>query len=253
MIHVALIGSGNLAHHLGKALWEADGIVLTHWMARDPGKITFTPEGLSVGLIGIPREAQLVLVAISDRAIATVSRQLEGYTGLLAHTSGATAMDAFPKSVHAGVFYPIQTFSPGSGVSLEGVPVLIEAQRAADRVLLSELAQALGCLPAQADSTQRLRVHLAAVFANNFTNHMATLAQAYCRDHNLDPGLLGPLLQETCRKWQAMPAREAQTGPARRADAPTLAAHRNLLENSPLLPVYEQLTESIQSMYETKL
>jgi predicted short-subunit dehydrogenase-like oxidoreductase (DUF2520 family) len=199
------------------------------------------------------RPADICILSISDRAIAEVSGELNFGSALVLHTSGGQPLSALSPLPRAGVFYPLQTFSRDRPVSLQGIPVLLESDLSEDLALLKTLAVRLGAIPLAADSRQRLAVHLAAVFANNFTNHLIHLAESLCCDSDLDPAILKPLIQETFLKLDSVSAFKAQTGPARRADKATLDKHRELLDKTPQRELYEQLTRSILDTYETKL
>lgn len=253
VIRVALIGSGNLAHHLGGALWEAPMVDFCQWMARRPEQIRPPSPQIPIGEIREPSQADICLLAVSDRAISALAETLAPYSGLVAHTSGATPMDHLQACSNRGVFYPLQTFTAGQHTPLEQVPFLLEAASIQDLALLETLATALGGRPVHATSEARSQAHLAAVFANNFSNHMIALGQELCRAYHLDPDILGPVTAQTFAKLQGQTARQAQTGPARRGDNPTLERHRQLLANTPLKDLYNLITHSIQTTYEDKL
>ncbi len=137
-------------------------------------------------------------------------------------------------------------------MDFQGLPVLLEAASGPDLRLLEQLARALRARPVQADSDQRLRTHLAAIFANNFTNHLICLGERICRDGRIDPEVLRPLLYETAAKAADLGPFKAQTGPARRGDRATLERHRQLLDDPLMLALYDQLTISIQTAYATE-
>jgi predicted short-subunit dehydrogenase-like oxidoreductase (DUF2520 family) len=150
--------------------------------------------------------------------------------------------------VRGGVFYPLQTFSPGRAIDWPAVPLCIEAADAAAEAILLTLARSLSHDVRRLNSAQRLKLHVAAVFANNFTNHLLGIADALLAEAELPPELLAPLVRETVDKALANPPFVVQTGPAVRHDAPTLAAHHAALAAHPAWQaLYAQLTASIQA------
>lgn len=254
VIKTVIIGSGNVAFQLHRAVLQAEGISLAQVAARRPEALdAFDPKVPRASLSEPLAPADIYLLAVSDQAVATVSGQLQMDTGLLAHTSGALGLDALTGSRPKGVFYPLQTFSKSRPVSFTGLPVLLEAERPADLNLLASLGKALGAVTQACRREDRLAAHLAAVFANNFSNHMVFQAQELFRAHGLSPALLRPILLETFEKLRALPAREAQTGPARRNDRLTQQAHRQLLGPGMPLELYNLISQSIAKTYENEL
>ncbi len=254
MIRTALIGSGNLAYQLHRALYSAPGIDLILLAARDPEALAaFEPGIPRAGLTGTLVPADVYILAIADRAIGDLAGTLGIGDALVVHTSGAQPLESLSPIPRRGVFYPLQSFSRERNISFEGVPMLLECSRQEDLELLKQLCSALGCNPVAADSRQRLTAHLSAVFTNNFTTHLVHLAGEICESHGLDPHMLKPLLRETVDKLGSLSPYEAQTGPARRGDLNTLQRHRELLDEPTLLALYNHLTTSIQHTYEAEL
>lgn len=232
---------------------EAPGVAFTQWMARRPKRIPIPDGPVRVTGIEPPAQADLCLLAISDSAIPALARELAPGNCLLLHTSGATPMSALEGWDRRGVFYPLQTFSASRPVSFNNLPVLWETARTEDAPLLEQLMEGLGVRSIPADSDARRKAHLAAVFANNFSNHMVTLGQRLCAQYGLDPTLLDPITEETFAKLREETPLWAQTGPARRADKSTLEQHRALLGGGPLRNLYDTISQSIQQTYKDEL
>ena len=243
-----------MAYQLHKAFLQAEGISLMQVAARRPEALAdFDARVPKAGLSRPLAEADIYILALSDRAVGPVSELLPVAGGLLAHTSGALGLEALSGSRPKGVFYPLQTFSRTRPVRFTGIPLLLEATTGEGLKLLEALGAALGAQTRRADRQARLAAHLAAVFANNFGNHMVYKAQELCLSHGLDPALLEPLLRETLEKLREMPAIEAQTGPARRRDRVTQEIHRSLLEPGITLELYNLISHSIEKTYENEL
>jgi predicted short-subunit dehydrogenase-like oxidoreductase (DUF2520 family) len=251
MLRVVLIGNGNVAYHLHKALSNSPVVSLEYLAARRPSGFEGFDPNIPRGYLADPLpEADFYLVAVSDKAVAGVARMLAPYKGMVCHTSGALGLEALRENARKGVLYPLQTFSRDREIDFSKVPLCIEAGNAGDARLLMRLAGALSGHVVEADSNLRKRLHLAAVFLNNFSNHMVHLAEALCQKEGLPDQVLKPLLEETFEKLRVMPAYEAQTGPARRGDRESMDAHLLLLDDPMTREVYRLISKSIQRTYD---
>lgn len=207
---------------------------------------------------GIPRtvlgrpllDADVYLIAVADNAIETVSKHLLEKTGIVVHTSGARGLEALRGVSRPGVLYPLQTFSRVRDLDFGEIPLCLETGRPEDLPLLRSLAESLSPKVFELDASARRQLHLAAVFVNNFTNHMVCLGEALCREQGLPDSLLHPLLQETFNKLETLSAYQAQTGPARRGDRVTQQAHLSLLTDPLRRELYEIISQSIQQSYD---
>ena len=158
-----------------------------------------------------------------------------------------------PFSENIGVFYPLQTFTSERAIELADVPILIEANRISNEDALLELAGRISKNTSVADSQRRERIHIAAVFAGNFSNHMYALAKKLLEDNGYDYELLAPLIRETAQKAIDVDPMSAQTGPARREDQEIIDRHLQLLNNEPVIrELYEKISASIRDQYRSK-
>lgn len=244
MTNVVIIGSGNVATHLIKAFNSNNKTNVIQ---------LFNRKGIS--LEGIPATdnynnllpADLYLIAVSDDAIGEVSRNLPFKGRLVAHTSGSVALDELSPENRSGVFYPLQTFSENREVDFSEIPLCIEAEKEEDAVLLTNMANNISRQVYPVNSEQRRSLHLAAVFVNNFVNHLYAIGNTICREHELPFDLLKPLIAETARKIKTMSPEDAQTGPAKRNDQTTIQKHlARLNEDSLQKEIYKLLTKSIR-------
>jgi len=196
---------------------------------------------------------EIYIIAVSDDAISEVAKKLKDTNKLVVHTSGSVHLDALPHEVRGGVFYPLQTFSKEREVNFEQIPICIEAKQERDEVLLKKLGSLISKQVFEITSEQRKTIHLAAVFVNNFSNHMFQLASEICSENEVSFDLLKPLIEETVAKLQYLSPLNAQTGPAKRNDQQTIERHLNQLDNKTHKMVYEVLTNSIKETYGKKL
>lgn len=246
-----LIGSGNLAFHLHKALLGAEGVSLLALVARRLESLSDFEAAVPKFPMGtLLEDADLYVLAVSDHAIAPVMRHYAGSKSLFVHTSGAMGLEVLEPVQRKGVFYPLQTFTKNREINFESVPICIETSLESDIAILSTIAGTLSKKVLEISTEKRRSLHLAAVYINNFSNHMVYLGEMLCKKAGLPENLLYPLLHETCEKVQDLSAYEAQTGPARRNDTQTQQAHLNLLKEAPDKEFYKMISESIRRTYE---
>ncbi|HEU4717228.1 MAG TPA: Rossmann-like and DUF2520 domain-containing protein, partial [Bacteroidia bacterium] len=194
----------------------------------------------------INRDADLVLIAVNDDAIAGVAKKLEHFSGTVVHTSGSVGMDVLKRSARRGVLYPLQTVSGNRPLRLKNIPLCVEASGKETKKLLHTIAGTLSHDVHDINSGERRKLHLAAVFVNNFSNHLYTLAEEYLRTNRLSFNLLRPLILETAKKAVENSPAKSQTGPAARNDTRTISAHLALLKkNKQMKKIYTDLTASI--------
>ena len=237
-MNIVLIGSGNVATHMGAAFVSAGCRVvqvysrtLAHARAlagRWGGEAIDDLSQLDV-------TAQVYVIAVKDDALAPVVAQLPPkLQGLLLHTAGSVPMEVFAtRTGPYGVLYPVQTFSKAKEIDFSQVPLAIEAADVATLARVRELAGLLSGHVFDCSSTQRLALHVAAVFACNFTNHLYAIAQRLLAGHELDLDLIRPLIRETAEKAMLHNPETVQTGPAVRGDVTTMQKHLALLAGHP--------------------
>lgn len=247
---VAIVGAGNVASHLAPALKGA-GCLVTQVFSRTADKALDLAQSVEAKVaddLASISGVDLVLVAVSDDQTAEVCNALPAEL-LVAHTSGMTHLDDISRERKAS-FYPLQTLSKDNHVDFSNVPFCIEASNEGDCQLLEKLAGTLTKSVRRIESDQRQALHLAAVFASNFVNHLYGTSQQIVEDAGLDFAILKPLIQEVAAKIQDLSPSDAQTGPARRQDIDTLNRHLDmLLEDPPNHELYHVLTDRIMNKY----
>ncbi|MDE5709128.1 MAG: DUF2520 domain-containing protein [Alistipes sp.] len=250
MNRVVIVGSGNVAESLAQAV-AGCGAQLVQIYARNEARAQEIARiaGCSWGCR--PEQlaaADLYLVAVSDRAVAEVVDSLPiPEDAAVAHTAGSVPLEALPaRFVRRAVFYPLQTFTKGRRVDFSQVPIFIEAVAPGLQEELETFARRISRQVFSADSTRRAKLHLAAVFACNFANHMFVLGERLLGDAGLDFDVLKPLIAETTEKalGAASPA-GMQTGPAVRGDLATQQRHTAMLDDELLRTLYTAISRSI--------
>ena len=254
MLSIVLIGTGNVATHLFNAFYAADGVRILQLAGRNEMALKDFEDkvGTTTDLRNLA-VADIYIIAINDDSIKSVYKQFNFKNKLIVHTSGSHPLPSLNDNNRAGVFYPLQTFSKQLEVDFGKLPICIEADNEKDTLLLEELGNLISNSVHRVTSDQRKALHLAAVFVNNFTNHLFSIAYEICEEHGLSFELLLPLIKETMNKLEKLSPEEAQTGPARRRDEGTIEKHRALLTQPAQKEVYSILSDAISKKYGKKL
>jgi predicted short-subunit dehydrogenase-like oxidoreductase (DUF2520 family) len=246
MVKVTVIGSGNVAQHLITAFENSDSTELVQVFSRDVSKVLhLVSEDQAIDDLSLLVPADLYIISVTDGAVAKVSQNLPFTNQFVVHTSGSMPTDALDPKNRRGVFYPLQTFTKNKPVNFKEIPMCLEAELAGDYALLEKTASAISNHIYRIGSEQRKALHVAAVFVNNFTNHLYFLADKICAENQLPFDILKPLIAETANKVRLLSPDEAQTGPAKRNDINTIETHLSFLKEEHFKNIYRTLTQSI--------
>jgi predicted short-subunit dehydrogenase-like oxidoreductase (DUF2520 family) len=251
MIKVIIIGSGNVAQHLIAAIQKSQNIgneiELVQVYSRKKESLTSVLDAEKIVTdYNDLLEADLYIIAVSDDAITSVSKQLPFKNSLVVHTSGSVSLDSLNNNNRKGVFYPLQTFTKNKEVDFKNIPICLETEKNSDFKILEKVAKLISEKVFSINSEQRKALHVAAVFVNNFTNHLYHIGNEICKEHLVPFEILKPLILETAQKLITLSPEDAQTGPAIRNDKQTIEAHLLFLKNTNQSIIYKTLTQSIQ-------
>jgi predicted short-subunit dehydrogenase-like oxidoreductase (DUF2520 family) len=244
MVRVVLLGFGNVGQHLYKAMQASSHMEVVQIYSRSFVENLPTPQTKKISDI---EEAAMYIIAVPDDAIGHFSESLPFENRLVVHVSGGVHMKVLANKNRRGVFYPLQTFSKNKQVDFSKIPICVEAENENDLQLLKETGSYISEKVVEISSIEREQLHVAAVFVNNFTNHLYHVAERITANNGLDFNLLKPLIAETANKIETLTTSEAQTGPAKRNDSKTIQKHIDLLEGSEFLNVYKVLTNAISN------
>ncbi len=250
-MEIIIIGTGNTATVLGRKL-KAAGHTIVQVYGRNAAaasELAYELESESTNYWSVVnRDAEIYILAVSDIAIEEMVKELRLPERTIVHTAASVSKNILKNSTsHFGVFYPLQSLKKESR-HIPEIPIIIDASDEETLYVLENLASSITTTVAEADDTQRLKLHLAAVFCNNFVNHIYALMENYCLKENLDFSLLIPLIQETTLRLTTISPSLGQTGPATRADQATIDKHLALLaSHQHLKDLYEMMTKSIQT------
>ena len=246
---IAIAGAGNVAFHLGKALVDAD-VHVHRIYNRTPAKATELAALLGSTPVSELSELEgcdLIICCVSDAALELLIPQLSERAPVVT-TSGTTDVLSFAHHHSVGVLYPLQSFSKDNTADFRQIPLFIEASDPELEAQLLELGKRISETVHVLPAAKRTELHLAAVFINNFTNHLVDKGQQYMQQHNLPVEWLMPLLRQTVGKLDTQSAYDAQTGPARRGDQVTIDRHLAMLPTEDAA-IYRLLSESIKQRY----
>jgi predicted short-subunit dehydrogenase-like oxidoreductase (DUF2520 family) len=256
-MRLSLIGAGNLATHLGLALIEKNHQIIQVFSKTEKHasllgnrlKCSFTNN-----LSEIVTDADLCIIAVKDFAIQSVIESVDFGDQLVVHTSGAVPISVFNASCkNYGVFYPLQTFSKEQELNFKEIPILIEANKEQNRSILMSLASTVSGKVVPVKSEERLRIHLAAVFACNFVNHFYYIAEQLLHGQQFDLDLLKPLILETASKAVNGAPGLMQTGPAVRNEKVVMDKHLKMLSHHPeWARLYQLISENIYNIHKNE-
>src|SRR5699024_6401755 len=193
MIKIVLLGVGNVATHLIKAFRQSPGIEVgqAYHRSGEPLK-EFASKTDTTTALNQLKPADIYVVSVSDDAVGALVEKISDTNVLVAHTSGSVPLLMSTK--RSGVFYPLQTFSKRRAVDFSEIPICIEAHYAIDIELLRQLGKAISTKVYRISSEKRKSLHLAAVFACNFPNHLYRIAEKICKDKQIPFEILHALI-----------------------------------------------------------
>ena len=254
---VTIVGSGNVAWHLGKRIFEK-GFEITQVFGRNESTLKEMAcelrAEMTTDAAAVRKDADAYIISVSDDAIKTVAGRLDFGKSIVIHTAGSLGLDVFERlAVNYGVLYPLQTFTKSRNIDFNDVPLFIEANKPDVLSVIRNFADKLSPEVHEAGSERRMKLHLAAVFACNFTNHMYALAEKLMKEDGIPFGLLLPLMRETLDKATSLSPHDAQTGPAMRNSKSIMDLHLKMLEKDPAMrEIYETVSRSISATAKPK-
>ena len=247
---IVIIGSGNVAYHLAKAFTQ-NNIEVSQIFGRNEVELNKISEELNIPYSTKDLDdADLYLISVSDSAVEQVSDLIRTEKALVAHTSGSLPIETLNGDYRKASFYPLQTFSKTKNLNYSKIPFFIEAENQIDEKSLFELASLISDNVETSDYEKRKYIHLTAVFACNFVNHLFARAKEISDSQDLDFNYFIPLIDETVEKIHHLEPKSAQTGPAVRGDKRVLKLHEELITDKEHLKIYQLMNESIKKMYQ---
>lgn len=253
---VTIIGSGGVATSLAHAFHDK-GIQINEIYSRTleyAQKLALAiPEAKATDSLDFSSSTSgIFIVAVKDDAIHKVVEELKlSENSCVFHTSGTTSIEVLAATRSScGIFYPLQTFTTNRVIDFKQIPILIEGENVRTSQVAEELGQLISDHVQKVTESERQQLHVAAVFASNFTNRMLAAAKEILEHTGLDINILKPLVEQSIQNAFESDPDEALTGPAKRGDLLTINKHKRILESKPeLLAIYHQITKSIASKF----
>lgn len=246
---IVFVGAGNLATRLSIEMQRVGMTIGQVYSPTEESARALASKlnsAWTTDIVRIIEDADLYIFSVKDAVLDHVLSQMKPNGGLWVHTAGSIPMDIFSSyTSRYGVFYPLQTFSKGRVVSFDKIPVFLEVLKEEDKSILLNVANALTDTVLFISSEKRKSIHLAAVFACNFANHMYAVAEKILEEQDIPYKVLLPLIEETASKLQDLPPLSAQTGPAVRYDENVIETQSNMLTNERYRELYNLISQSI--------
>jgi predicted short-subunit dehydrogenase-like oxidoreductase (DUF2520 family) len=253
-LRCVIIGAGNLATHLGEELFRK-GARIEQVYSRSETSARSLAQRIGASFATLPEEiasdADVYFIVLKDSAFGEVLPRIAFDRKLVIHCSGSLPMDVLkPFTPNYGVLYPLQTFTKNKSVNFSEIPVFVEANNEISLHLITSIAQQLSYNVNFSTSDERLYLHIAAVFACNFVNHMYSVADSILEKNGISFEMLKPLIAETAQKISSVKPFDAQTGPAVRFDQNIIAKHLEALGKMPdFADLYKTISKSIFELH----
>ena len=251
MKNIILLGSGNVATHLGIALKNSNyNILQVYSKSIENAKLLSKKlDAHFTNDLSKLKSADLIIVSIKDDAISRVLSQIKNTA--VVHTSGSIGLNVFEeKFSNHGVFYPLQTFNKDVNINVSEIPFCIEGNSLEFEKQLIKIAKALSNNVVKMNSQQRKQLHIAAVFACNFSNHMYSIADDLLAKKNIDFKILLPLIRKTNANLENNRPKEVQTGPAKRKDTAIIQEHIATIKENEIKELYHRISDNIIKYHE---
>lgn len=246
---IVFIGAGNVATHLATELYKYDYNIVQVYSRTNQSAETLASLVQAEAVTGISRvctDADIYIFSVKDSVLEELAAQLRPNNGLWLHTAGSMPLSVLQQyTSRYGVLYPFQTFTKGRPVEWKNIPIFIESGGNNYQDTIQNLAGRLSEKVVVISSEQRKYLHLAGVFACNFTNHMYALSADILKMAGLSFDVALPLIDETCSKTHDLSPLDAQTGPAVRYDENVINRHLSMLEDERIKDIYSKISESI--------
>lgn len=255
---ITIVGAGNVAHNFALAFKNA-GYIIHEVYSRTQRSAMLLSHSLNTdyttNLAALKKDTDLIVLAVNDDALTEVIKSIAIKNVPIAHTSGSTPIDIYNELGFDsfGIFYPVQSFSKNETESLEPIPICVEANNSKTEDLFLSLARSISTKVFAMDSEKRKALHVAAVFANNFVNHLFHISGKILDTKNIPFEAIRPLIEKTADKIKNEKPINTQTGPAVRNDKEVIASHIDYLKNYPeYQKMYEIITADIYKAQKSK-
>ena len=248
---ISIIGTGNVATVLSKLMFAKNHSILQVY-GRNIDSATVLANEVNAQAISILDElnnnADIYLIAIADKSIENLCKQINVDNKIVLHTAGSVSKNILQNcSSNYGILYPVQSLRKSMDINAS-IPFLIDANNEETKNKIEIFAKSISNKVEFGDDDKRLKLHAAAVFACNFVNYMYLQSANFCQENNIDFSLLQPLIEETATRLRTSHPSEVFTGPAVRKDFETIEKHLQQLSSNPnAQSLYKQISDMIMN------
>ena len=247
---IVILGSGNVAFHLAKVFHQKN-IPVSQIFGRNEADLKNISTQFNIPFsTHIIDDADFYIIAVNDDSVSEISKKITSENCVVAHTSGSLPIDILQGTYRKASFYPLQTFSKSKELDYSEIPFFLEAETGEDLEMMKNLVSKISHNVIESNYEKRKYIHLTAVFACNFVNHLFAQAKEISDSQEIPFQYFLPLIEETTAKIATIDPKLAQTGPAVRNDERILKLHEDLLSDPEKLKIYKTMNESIKKMYE---
>jgi predicted short-subunit dehydrogenase-like oxidoreductase (DUF2520 family) len=252
-MQIVILGTGNAATVFARLMQSKGHSIMQVW-GRNFVKAEILAKKVNAEAVGeltaITKNADIYIIAVADKAVEEVASQLKVHDQLVLHTTASLSKHVLqPISRKYGVLYPLQSLRKEMDIEIP-IPFLVDGCNEAVTIEVEQFALSLSSTVKRADDEQRVKLHVAAVFACNFSNYMYLQSAGFCEEEGLDFNLLQPLIEETATRLREFKPSEVFTGPAVRGDRATINKHLSLLEGYPEQhALYKMISEKIKERF----
>jgi predicted short-subunit dehydrogenase-like oxidoreductase (DUF2520 family) len=221
---LGILGGGRAAWAYGSAWRRVGWPIAGVWLrAESTSRLPELLEAPRVALEDL--RAELLLVAVSDRAVAEVAEQVPETDAIIFHASGALT------SVRSGFsLHPLKSLPPvGEPSDLRDTLLVFEGDH---RDVAQHIAQELGARFAEVSKEQKARYHAGAVFGSNYVALMMDIAKELTGIPGIESDLVA-LAASAMENWRRHDGPRRFTGPAIRGDHATMERHLEALQDEP--------------------
>jgi predicted short-subunit dehydrogenase-like oxidoreductase (DUF2520 family) len=252
---ICIIGSGNVAHFMGKKLLHSQHQVVQIVSPNIEHARKLAEElncDYSDLLTKINPTVDVVILAINDDALKNVETNEVLKTKIVIHTAGAVSLkDIKQISNDVACIWPVYSISKNNLPSSNKIPLAVNFSSIDIKNTIMDIALAISSNVFLLTDEQKTVAHVSAVFANNFSNHLFAIAEKLLDKQQIPFEILMPLIKNTVEKLNNHSPFENQTGPAIRNDEKTIQKQLNLLTHEDKI-IYETISKSIQQFHLTK-
>jgi len=256
MSKIVFIGAGNVVRNMSSSVIKA-GHTILQFIGKNSNKSKILSEQYNCeytnSLNDINQEGDIYIISVSDDEIIEVLKSLKlKKDKIVTHTSGSVSIDIFKDYFNKyGVIYPLQTFYAENKIDFKEVPLLIEANDFKAKEKIFDFAKSISNNVFEISSEKRMIIHIAAVFAINFTNHLITISYDILKREKIPVDILKPIIVESSKKYYNYFPDKLQTGPAKRKDYKIIKKHIDYLKkvNIDYCKIYKEITDNIISYY----